>query len=118
MTRLTSIEAYQEIKANGLLSRRRFQVYETLHLAPLPLTAMETARRILGVLDHSISPRFAELKQQGVIEECGERPCRITGRTAILWRTTSELPVALKKWERIRCELCSGRGYTEQGRLL
>ena len=41
-TRQTSIDCYNEIRANGLLSKRRFEVYEAL-LSSAPCTSSEAA---------------------------------------------------------------------------
>lgn len=110
MIRQTSIDVYHQIQAEGLLSRRRFETYECLFNNG-PLTAMETGRRIDGVLDHSISPRFAELKRLGVIQEVGEKLCSITGRNVLLWDVTDRLPLKLEKRKKIKCKQCDGRGY-------
>lgn len=117
-TRQTSIDVYREIEAEGLLSKRRWEAYSTLFNHG-PITAMETARKIPGTLDHSISPRFAELKRMGLIREVGERACRITGRNCIIWDVTNNLPIKFEKPKRIKCSHCKGKGYFEevQGKL-
>lgn len=116
MTRQTSIDVYHQIESEGLLSQRRWQVYETLYHHG-PLTAMETGRLIKSALDHSISPRFAELKRLGVIEEVGRRHCTITGRISLIWATTENLPRKRVKDDKIICSHCNGKGHISQGRL-
>lgn len=106
MTRLTSIEAYNKIKADGLLSKRRFEVYSTLFKYG-PMTANETFSKMY---DKNTGPtnaasnsaaRFSELRQQGVIYEVKERKCKITGMNVIEWGVTNNLPVKIKKEKKI-----------------
>lgn len=92
MARQTSIEAYNEIKDNGLLSKRRFEVYDVLfNQGPL------TCRQVWGCFPHgtstgSISPRLNELLDEGVVREIGTTVDPATNMTAILWDVTSDLP--------------------------
>lgn len=89
--RKTSVDVYRQVKAEGLLSKRRWQVYDILYRAG-PLTAGETAHH-LGVPLNGASPRFSELKARGVIKETDKpRLCSITGRRVLAWETTDELP--------------------------
>ena len=84
--RETSIEAYNEIKENGLLSKRRFQVYETLYNNG-PLTTGEIWYiyfRDQGISQNSINPRLSELVSLGVVSEVGKRSCKITGRNVLV----------------------------------
>ena len=93
----TSIEAYNKIKADGLLSRLRFDVYDIIfHHGPM--TQGECWRDYFNHARqrHSVAPRFAELKRHRVIREVGNRPCGVTGMTAILWDVTSNLPEKLE----------------------
>ena len=94
MIRETSKEAYH--KMSSLLSKRRFQVYECLYLFG-PMTQMETFVKLQHVSQHSVTPRFAELRDMGVIREVGERECTVTGINVILWDVTSNLPGPLHK---------------------
>lgn len=99
----TSIAAYNQIKEEGLLSKRRLEVYSVLfHNGPL--TCGEVWRdhfKIRGVSQNSINPRLSELRNAGVLIETGERSCRVTGKTCITWDVTSKLPVeTVKKKEK------------------
>jgi hypothetical protein len=99
VTRDTSIEVYNQIKEEGLLSRLRFDVYDTLFRSG-PLTQMETCRLLSSFhQDRSIMPRFAEMEKMRVIASVGERDCGITGRRVMLWDVTSRLPEKLEKKE-------------------
>ena len=97
MTRQTSIDCYNQIKANGLLSKSRFEIYEALcNLAPC--TSAEAMKGILNktnVLSQSRA-RFTELRDLGVIYEKGIRKCKITGQNVIEWDLTDELPLKEK----------------------
>ena len=96
-TRQTSIDCYNKIKQEGLLSKRRLEVYEAL-LSTAPCTSSEAirnAKTTFGVF--GVSSRFTELRDLGVIYEKGEKKCSITGRNVIEWDLTDRLPVNLKK---------------------
>jgi hypothetical protein len=97
MVRETSILAYKRIKENGLLSKRRFEVYECLFQHG-PMTQMEVCRKLNSEVAHdrSFTPRFSELKRLGVIREMGVTTCKIMNSTAILWEVTNKIPGKLK----------------------
>jgi len=90
--RQTSIDCYNEIKANGLLSKRRLEVYKAL-LSTAPCTSSEAIRNAnttFGVF--GVSSRFTELRDLGVIYEKDVRKCKIRGRNVIEWDLTDTLP--------------------------
>jgi hypothetical protein len=97
MTQQTSIDTYNQIKAEGLLSKMRLKVLSKLVLIA-PATASELADFIGyengGRKAHS---RLSELKDLGVIYEKCTRKCRITGRNVIEWDLTNRLPKALSQ---------------------
>ena len=102
MTRQTSMDAYRKIKSEGLLSKRRLEVYETLfHFGPM--TANETFEKLykkdIGPKNaaSNSAARFSELRDMGVIQEIGERKCSVTGMNVISWDVTSWLPTKIKK---------------------
>ncbi len=74
MTRKTSASVYRQIEAEGLLSRVRFVVYRALYLNG-PSTAAEVWQ-MTGESRVTISPRFAELLERGVIYEVQEPASR------------------------------------------
>ena len=92
-SRQTSIDAYNEIKNGNLLKTVRLEVYECLY-AHGPMTQMELCRKINNPKrqDRSYMPRFAELKDMGVIQEIGQKVCSVTGRGVICWDVTDQLP--------------------------
>ena len=93
MTRQTSIDCYNQIKAEGLLSNLRFRVYEWLYDNG-PATAQEiTTGLAKGSQDHgSFSTRLSELRNQGVVREGGIVISKTTGRKVIEWDVTDNLP--------------------------
>jgi len=98
MTRNTSIAVYYKIEAEGLLSKRRMQVYKSLfYYGPMSQNETYVQLDVPKLQQSSIMPRFAELKEMGVIEEVGERPCSITGRKVLIWDVTANLPVDREK---------------------
>lgn len=116
MIRQTSIEAYHAIKESGLLSRRRFQVYDILfHHGPL--TAGEVFQ--LGLQEGTwsravkggICARLTELRDVGVAEEKGTRTCSLSGQKTILWDVTPRLPIKFDKPKKHRCQTCDGKGF-------
>ena len=97
MTRQTSIDTYIKVQESGLLSRRRFQVYDVLfHNGPLSQTETHAHIKDAATL-HSVGPRFAELKKMGVIIEVGTRRCSITGENVYVWDVTDKLPVKFER---------------------
>lgn len=116
MTRQTSIQAYNMIKENGLLSRRRWEVYDVLFRHG-PLTANEV---FVKLQEENIGPynaasnsaaRFSELRNSCVIYEVRERQCAVTGMNVIEWDVTDRLPLKLEKTKKIKCKSCDGKGY-------
>ena len=96
-TRQTSIECYNKIKEQGLLSNMRFKVYEAI-LKKAPCTSGE-AFATMTTKENQISQsraRFTELRELGVIYEKGEKKYSITGRNVIEWDLTDRLPVNVK----------------------
>ena len=96
-TRQTSIDCYNQIKEQGLLSNMRFKVYEAI-LKKAPCTSGE-AFATMTTKENQISQsraRFTELRELGVIYEKGEKQCSITGRNVIEWDLTDRLPVKVK----------------------
>jgi hypothetical protein len=119
--RRTSIETYNKIAANGLLSQRRWEVYDALY-AHGPCTSSELFQKMGDSQSHvfgNIRARLNELRDLGVADELRERPCLITGQTVIEWDVTDRLPVKLEKPHREKCRQCAGKGYIvgRQGRL-
>ena len=94
--RQTSIDCYNKIKANGLLSKRRLQTLEVLiKIAPCTATELQNS------MDYNdggrdCMKRLSELRDLGVIYEKTERNCSITGRNVIEWDLTDKIPINRK----------------------
>ena len=96
-TRQTSIDCYNKIKSEGLLSKRRLEVYEAL-LSTAPCTSCTTNEALKDIHSgsHGVGSRTTELRDAGVIYEKDVRPCNITGRNVIEWDLTDKLPFNTK----------------------
>lgn len=95
MIRQTSIDCYNQIRAEGLLSKRRWEVYDIVFKRG-PMTSNETFdySSLKGVdgYRHNANARMTELRDSGVVQEIGTTICSKTGRTVILWDVTDKLP--------------------------
>jgi len=101
--RETSIDCYNQIKEEGLLSKMRFKVYESI-LKKAPCTSAEALSTMLSKNSAITSSRarFTELRELGVIYEVKNRKCTITGRTSIEWDLTDRLPINLKNTKKTK----------------
>lgn len=93
MTRITSIETYNEIKNSGLLSKMRQVTYDLVYKHQ-PLSSLEILK-IAGNKDKNSSTylsRVTELHQMGLVYEHSIGECPISGRTVTFWGTTDNLP--------------------------
>ena len=95
MTRETSAIAHAEESDLGKLSlRRRQAIMALIDAGTHGLTANEAWLRVHAkdpaCMQHSLSPRFAELRDRGFIAEAGERECSVTHKTAIVWKFVSK----------------------------
>lgn len=95
-SRRTSINIYRQIEADGLLSKRRWQVYSTLFKHG-PLTGTQLSKIVRSSfggwsLSETIRNRLTELRDAGAVAELGEVKCPINGNQVILWDVTDQLP--------------------------
>ena len=96
-TRQTSIDCYNQIKAQKLLSKLRLMTYNAM-LNSAPCTAGELQEYIEK---NQIKVKHAwkllsQLRDLGVIYEKRERKCNVTGRNVIEWDLTDKLPIKLE----------------------
>ena len=102
MTRETSILAFEQAKASGLVGRRHLQL---LHIVAVhgPMTANEAFNVLKDQMgsdfrfDSNTRARFTEMRDLGVIEEAPARECKITGRECIVWKLTGRAPVKVQR---------------------
>jgi len=93
--RNTSKQVYHQIKASGVLSQRRWEVFDWLwHNGPA--TGREAIRGARAA-DHGpvisqTRARLTELRDMGAIEEIGTTIDNVTGNEVILWDVTGNMP--------------------------
>jgi len=95
----TSAQAYYQIRDEGLLSRRRFEIYKILYTLG-PMTASQIQRHMTGsegANKTNAHARLFEMRDMLCIAECGKVRCPVTGMTVINWDVTSKLPKPLPK---------------------
>jgi hypothetical protein len=93
MARETSKLAYEQIKSEGLLPKRRLETLTAIY-EKAPCTRQEALASVDNFNPLSLSAsRFTELRELGVIYEKSQRICTITKRTAIEWDLTDKLPL-------------------------
>tara|TARA_R110002126_G_scaffold187208_1_gene335772 strand:+ start:1405 stop:1851 length:447 start_codon:yes stop_codon:yes gene_type:complete len=107
MVRATSIEVYKQITSEGLLSKKRLQVYSILYEDGGPLTGSQIARRFKTIhpsSEHSesIRNRITELVQQGVVTETGTGECPMTKRNVMLFQANDSLPKKIPKKDSLK----------------
>lgn len=114
--RETSIEAYNTIKENGMLSDRRWEVYDTLFFSEGVLSHSEVCRIIISRhplppgMRHNVPARLNELREMGCVYEVKTKTCPITGMNVIAWDVTTKLPKKITKPKVIKCKACNGTG--------
>lgn len=95
MIRNTSMEAYRAVCEDGTLSRRRQETYISLFRHG-PCTGSELLKKHqksgLNTTHSNIRARLGELRDLGLAEEVGERPCGVTGKNVIVWDVTAKVP--------------------------
>ena len=95
--RQTSIDCYNQIKAEKLLSKLRLRTLNAM-LYSAPCTAGELQDYIDKneiQVKHSWK-LLSQLRDLGVLYEKSERKCNITGRVVIEWDLTDRLPINSK----------------------
>jgi hypothetical protein len=116
MTRETSIEAFNKIKENGLLSEKRLRVYEILFnngpLIGADVSKIYSAKFGMVSKSETVRNRLTELRNAGVVKEVGKSFDKHTGMKVILWDVTKHLPErpSLNKERKETCPYCGGAG--------
>ena len=101
MTRETSIEAYQEIEADGSLSDKRLRAYYFVVHNP-HRTAGELLKHYQKhysdlLSRNDLASLLSYLRRIGVIAESGTRECSVSGKSNIIWISTEKKPMKLEK---------------------
>lgn len=92
--RQTSIDCFNQIKAEGLLSKLRLKTLNAM-LYSAPCTAGELQSYIdkNGIKVKHAWKLLSQLRDFGVVYEKTERKCNVTGRVVIEWDLTDKLPI-------------------------
>jgi hypothetical protein len=95
-----SMEAFNHIKKNGLLSDKRLKVYQIFVGNPAGLTGSEVSdiyKKNYPTSQHSetIRNRITELRDMGVLDEVGNVICKFTKRTVMKYRVNTNIPTKL-----------------------
>ena len=98
--RKTSISTYNEIKNNGHLSAKRFQVYDIFYefgnLTGSEVSNIYKSRFPSSKTSETIRNRITELVKMKVCEELGTTEDPNSGRTVMLFGITDNMPVKLE----------------------
>ena len=101
--RQTSLDIYRKITQQGLLPKKRMQVYEVLFnngaLTGSQIAVLFKKKHPSSEHSESIRNRITELVQQGVVAEVDTIECPITGNMVLQFQTTDSLPVKLERKE-------------------
>lgn len=94
MIRQTSIDVYNQILDEGLLSKKRFEVYDYLYKSgPKTGAQISLAMRSYQQVSETVRNRLTELVKLGVVAELGIVTCPVTDRKVFLYDVTDKLPV-------------------------
>ncbi len=93
--RVTSKEAYEDIKSSGRLNEMQLEVLAGMFTHG-PATGVELTAKMKTPAQVSLSyhKRLSELERMGAVYVVRRRPCSVTGRRAIEWDVTAGLPAA------------------------
>jgi hypothetical protein len=114
LIRETSLEAFHTIKENGLLSERRWRVYEIVFtFGPMigsKVAEIYQANYGKTSASETIRNRLTELRDSGAIKEVGKTLDPKTGMKVLLWDVTSKLPEKIDRKKKTKCPWCHGSG--------
>ena len=97
-TRQTSVDCYNQIKAQGLLSKLRLEThYAMLYSAPCTAGELQSYIDKNGIKVKHAWKLLSQLRDLGVVYEKKERKCNVTGRVVIEWDLTDKLPIKPNK---------------------
>jgi len=102
--RQNSIDAYNTIKSQGLLSDLLWRIYAIIYKHG-PLTGREIGRHYVNIYGgepnlNQVRSKITMLKDKGVVMETGNTQCHETEMTVALYDVTSKLPSKPRKRSR------------------
>lgn len=113
--RETSIEAFNQIKDDGLLSQNRLRVYSIIYkygpLTGAQVAALYYSKHGRTSASETIRNRITELRNFGVVKETGKTIDEHTGMKVLVWDVTSKLPIKLETKAKNKCPQCNGKGH-------
>ena len=100
--------AFEQMKEDGTLSKRRLEAIECLSTYESPPTVGEMAKR-MQTNRNNLATRMSELEHLGVVEKCGERPCYVTEKECTTWwmtggQPTGEIPKNINTTEIVKMQ--------------
>ena len=87
----TCRRAYEQMQADGTLSRRRLEVVGYLVTHTKPMTAGVIARG-LRTNRNNVATRLSELEHLGVVQKAREQVCEVSGKHCWAWALTGDQP--------------------------
>ena len=122
VVRDTSIESYNKLKEEGLLSARQIQVYDMLR--SLNYGSIDRQLAFLCNLPiNSITGRRHELEEMSLVMSIGKVLDTKTNRNVNTWAInptpdySMAKKIATERGVRIRCPCCEGKGYIINGQM-
>lgn len=116
----TSRDAFKKAKEDGIIFQTRVQIKNALDTKG-PMTAHECWHELRGwralqgnARINGVTPRFSEMKRDGVVRECGRRACKITGMRCIVWESTGAPANQKLEFEVLPTKVELIRGLCEQ----
>ena len=86
----TSKQAYEQMVANGSVSRRRMEILGWMCSRP-DRTAGQIAQGVGGIRNN-VATRLSELEAMNVVEKVREMPCPVSGKSCWTWQMTGLQP--------------------------
>lgn len=107
MSRDTSIMAWNEIQAEGLVGRMQLETLQILAFnqhtfidgAMTGQEVLRAGREMFGErsMRDNYQKRLGELRDMGMVDEGGPRPCSESGRMVLTWRFNGKRPQKVAK---------------------
>lgn len=79
----TSLDAFDQLKQEGSLSKRQEEVY--IAITELHGATNTEISTYLQIPINTVTPRTNELVKLGLVKAIADRLCRVTGRRALVW---------------------------------
>jgi len=98
MVRQTSLEVYEKIEKEGLLSKNRWRVYDLIYrygaMTGAQISGLYNEHYGKSSVSEVVRNRITELVKQTVVTELGTCKCPVTGNTVMRYDVTANLPIS------------------------